>query len=309
MTYPPADTRAQWFQDDYPGAAIDANVGVLHTTEGSDWPDYEGGSKAPNYTAKPMFGPKGAYLRLDWRAHFPDDRSSRALRNEAGGVETNTLGALQVELVGTCSPDTHKAWLRNNVPHIFWPEAPEAVLEDLAEFVAWAQHTLGIPVRGPKEGWLAYPASYGNTRVRFTGTQWREFYGWCGHQHVPENDHGDPGNIDWDTIEKAAEPVDHMSPAPMVLDLSVLQAAFRAVVKGEDQPTWSRTAVRRLQRALNQVHQADLKADGKLTPATIAAWKAHETEAGGKGRPVVPDAKSMGALKTLAEPRFIVVQN
>jgi hypothetical protein len=25
---------------------------------------------------------------------------------------------------------------------------------------------------------------------------WTRFNGWCGHQHVPNNDHGDPGNID-----------------------------------------------------------------------------------------------------------------
>ncbi|HEY6222818.1 MAG TPA: hypothetical protein VIW26_03470, partial [Gemmatimonadales bacterium] len=35
-----------------------------------------------------------------------------------------------------------------------------------------------------------------NNGVRFTAAAWLAFDGWCGHQHVPNNDHGDPGAID-----------------------------------------------------------------------------------------------------------------
>lgn len=32
--------------------------------------------------------------------------------------------------------------------------------------------------------------------VRLTDERWRRYSGWCGHQHVPHNAHGDPGAID-----------------------------------------------------------------------------------------------------------------
>ncbi len=39
----------------------------------------------------------------------------------------------------------------------------------------------------------AYPGSYGGNGVRMSNSQWSNYRGHCGHQHVPENDHGDPG--------------------------------------------------------------------------------------------------------------------
>jgi hypothetical protein len=55
--------------------------------------------------------------------------------------------------------------------------------------------------------WLSYgkdprrpgitPASYGASPARMSFAQWQNFTGWCGHQHVPENDHGDPGSMDF----------------------------------------------------------------------------------------------------------------
>ena len=190
--YAAADTKAQWFQDDWPGATVRPNVVVLHTTEGYSWPTYDGGSKAPNYTAQPNIAAK----RLEWRAHFPDERSSRALQNLSGGVETNTLNASQVELVGTCDPRYAKRWggRTAGVDYIYWPDAPYWCLRDLAAFLADMHKRHGLVLEGPE--FLPYPASYGASAVRFTFSQWREFYGVCGHQHVPENDHGDPGDLD-----------------------------------------------------------------------------------------------------------------
>jgi hypothetical protein len=104
--YAKADTKAQWFADNYPGSRIYPNCGVLHTTEGNDWPGYDGGAVAPTYTSKPLISEK----RLVWRAHFPDEMSARALVNAAGGVETNTANALQVELVGTCDYAHRERW-------------------------------------------------------------------------------------------------------------------------------------------------------------------------------------------------------
>jgi hypothetical protein len=184
--YTLADTKAQWFQDNHPGGSMNPNVVVLHTTEGTGWPGYSGGATAPHYTAMPDFKAK----RLRWRAHFPDERSARALRNERGGVETNTLNCVQVELIGTCDPRTHKSW---GASHIYWPEAPEWALRDLGAFLADMHKRHGVRLVAPV--FKAYPSSYGASDVRFTDAQWRNFYGVCGHQHVPENSHGDPGAL------------------------------------------------------------------------------------------------------------------
>lgn len=191
-----ANTTVQWFEDNYPGATMNLSeateVVVLHTTEGTGWPSYNGGATAPNYTARPNFGLK----RLEWRAHFPDEKSSRALQNLAGGVETNTLNAVQVELVGTCDPAKRFRWgtAVAGKDYIFWPEAPEWALRDVARFLADQHRRHGLQLRAPV--FVAYPGSYGSSPTRFTFTEWRSFAGICGHQHVPENSHGDPGNLD-----------------------------------------------------------------------------------------------------------------
>jgi hypothetical protein len=157
--YPGASTAA-WYQDTYGGDLMEVNVACLHTTEGRTLPDYDGGAVAPNLTAVPDFGAK----RLKWYQHFDIDRSSRALRNLSGGVETNTLD---------------------------W------ALKGVADFLAWAHANHGIPLTGPTL-WLPYPRSgAAGSTARMSFAQWENFNGVCGHQHVPENDHGDPGSIDF----------------------------------------------------------------------------------------------------------------
>lgn len=182
--YAAADTKTQWFASSYRGSPTKPNNGVLHTTEGTGWPSYDGGASAPHYTGLPLIKQK----RLAWRAHFPDEMSSRALRNEAGGVETNTLHAIQVELIGTCALGTHLKWKLLGYPHIYWPKAPEWALIEVAKLVADMYMRHGVAIRGPGQPWLAYPKSYGSVNgQRMSFTQWRNHYGWAGHQHIPEN--------------------------------------------------------------------------------------------------------------------------
>lgn len=202
-TYSRANTKAAWYEDNYPGSVITPNAGVLHTTEGFSLPSYDGGAIAPNYTAVPNFEKK----RLDWFAHFPDERSSRALVNLAGGVETNTLNVVQVELVGTCNPQHQAHWSgqRAGVDYIYWPEAPDWAIRDLAAFLVDMNQRHGIKLQGPSV-WEAYPQSYGaDNGCRFRFRRWRNFYGWCGHEHVPENDHGDPGALPFAAVLNACE--------------------------------------------------------------------------------------------------------
>ncbi|GAA0464000.1 hypothetical protein [Streptomyces olivaceiscleroticus] len=38
-----------------------------------------------------------------------------------------------------------------------------------------------------------------------SASQWNGFRGICGHQHVPENDHGDPGSLDFRHVLELAK--------------------------------------------------------------------------------------------------------
>ena len=214
-TYAKANTTAQWFQDDYPGSVMNLTaetmVLVTHTTEGFTWPGYGGGATAPNYTGQPPVGDiKGA-----WRAHFPDERSSRALRNLSGGVATNTLNAVQVELIGTCDPAHARTWgsKRAGIDYVYWPNANDEQLRWFAGLVADLRKRHGLRLVFPT--FKAYPGSYGATATRFTFAEWSNFAGICGHQHVPENSHGDPGNINMAKVVSFAKAILEPPPPPV----------------------------------------------------------------------------------------------
>ena len=68
-------------------------------------------------------------------------------------------------------------------------------------FIADMHKRHGIPISGPGSVWTPYPESYGKGGQRFSFDRWRAFKGWCGHQHVPENTHGDPGALEWGVVE------------------------------------------------------------------------------------------------------------
>lgn len=177
----------EWYHATYPGDKQEVHTIVLHTTEGKNLTNYYNGATAPNFTAVPDFKNQ----KLIWHQHFDFDESSRALVHATGRPATNTNNVCQIELVGTCDPATHRSW--ENTPHVYWPEAPDWALRELAKFIAWANEKHNIPLSGVPN-WEAYPASYGTVNgVRMTLAQWSNFRGICGHEHVPENHHGDPG--------------------------------------------------------------------------------------------------------------------
>ncbi|MEU6279722.1 hypothetical protein [Streptomyces sp. NPDC047028] len=213
--YPGASTSS-WWQSKWGGDLMEVNVLVLHTTEGIGLTDYDGGSMAPNLTAVADCKAQ----RLRWYQHFDIDRSSRALQNLSGGVETNTLNVVQVELEGTCDY-AHRAKWGSKVAgrdYIYWGDPPDWALQDLADFVRWLHANHNVPLSGPSE-WLTYgpdsrrpgvtPASYGASPARMTFNEWNGFHGICGHEHVPENDHGDPGSLPFAkliALAKGAQP-------------------------------------------------------------------------------------------------------
>lgn len=181
--------------------------GVLHTTETGGWPDYAQGQTCPHFTVLPVASAK----RLDVRQHVPLNVAARALMNRAGGVQTNRDSAIQIELVGTCDPDA-----RHLPSRLYWPEAPVWALDELRALMRRLERACGIrPVAvGP---WVPYPHSYGNGGgQRLSLSQWDAYSGWLGHQHVPENDHGDPGNLAMSRLmpEKTAAAVPPVRPTP-----------------------------------------------------------------------------------------------
>lgn len=223
MTYPPADKRTQWYDgvvasSRFPGGRVEKVV--WHMTETPGWPGYRDGQIAPHYTAKANF----TLRRMEWRAHFPDDHHSRALRNEPGGAQTNLDGALQVEVVGTCDETPGAPAWAGRVDVLRSWELPEWAVEGLAHFAAWVHTEHGVPLRGAGL-WLAYgkddrapgrvPASYGRSPARLTASQWDSFRGHCGHMHVVENAHGDPGRLPMDRILARAQQL--LAPVPTSL--------------------------------------------------------------------------------------------
>lgn len=222
---PGANTTAQWYADNYPGVQMNPDGGVLHTTEGFGWPAYSGGAVAPTWTFLPLLAARA----LDVRQHFPAQMSSRALKNAPGGVQTNTLNVVQIELVGTCDPTYRTSWggRKAGVDYVFWPDAPDWLLAEVAKRLAWLRDEHGIPVTSPVAGvWAPYPSSAGNGPQRLTFQAWENLRGWVGHQHVPENDHGDPGSLNFPRIaalatapspaQPPAAPTERMPPVFMV---------------------------------------------------------------------------------------------
>ena len=158
----------------------------LHTTETRGWPGYQGGATAPHLTvmALPM------ERKLVAKQQTSLNVAARALRNEDGGVQTNRDTVYQWELVGTCDP----AYAAKYPDAYKWYDADDWALDQLSVMIANVAVVKGVLLQAPV--FLPYPSSYGNKNgQRFSLSQWDNFNGVCGHQHVPENVHGDPGSL------------------------------------------------------------------------------------------------------------------
>jgi len=152
--------------------------GILHTVEGYTFSpstsQYYGHRNPPHLTLD--YEEDEGIARM-WQ-HYPFDRASRALENRPGGVQTNRQNAIQIEIVW-------KAAKINEMPAVMW--------EALHQLVGWCQQHLGIEPFCPEFG---DQEQYGlKNTFEFDDEKWDAFNGWCGHQHVPENAHWDPGAI------------------------------------------------------------------------------------------------------------------
>lgn len=158
---------------------------VLHTTESSSLQGSKRYLEAKNLEPNAIFDPKTGEWH-QWHAGFA---MGKALRNAPGGVETNRReGVWQLEIVGYASSIKSYGgdWYGN-----------------LASRLRWICNVYNIPFKFPYrfDGTRAYGLK---GSVRLTAQQWRAVSGIIGHQHVPENQHWDPGPLDVDRIVRGS---------------------------------------------------------------------------------------------------------
>jgi hypothetical protein len=135
---------------------------VWHTTEGSSLPVYSGSH--PHFTLHPQTGQL-------WQ-HISIDSGAMALRNLSGGVETNRANCVQVELIGFAA-QTHN-----------WSDAAYA---NLAKLARWIEQHHGVARK--------CSVTFTSSVHHVSNDTWLGYSGHIGHQHVPENDHWDPGQL------------------------------------------------------------------------------------------------------------------
>ena len=160
---------------------------VLHTTETVTVPNYNGGKTAPHLTYNPK--------TRQWLQHTKLTVASRALRNVIGGAQTNRERALQIELV--CYSDKRVA--DASTLRLWVGDLPDTTYQDLRTFLTWATDQFGITPTWPGRQALSY-AEANSPNFRMADREWDQFGGVCGHQHVPENTHWDPGAFQWNRL-------------------------------------------------------------------------------------------------------------
>lgn len=176
--------------------------GVLHTTEGTSAAGAIGAYKKHNSWPHFTVDPAGKVYQ-----HVGINRAARSLQNLSGGVETNRGGAIQIEVVGYASKPN-------------WPVAQANAMRAL---MRWVEAQTGIRQIGPKFG---SSEQYGlKNPFELTGAQWIVFNGWCGHQHIPENSHWDPGAIELPTLFSAPSP----TPTPVPVGFTVPSSYYTEV--------------------------------------------------------------------------------
>lgn len=188
---------------------VTPTIGILHTTESSTFPassqNYFGTDNYPHFTVVNRHGVGEVWQHISIRDY------ARALKNLPGGVQTNMHGVVQIEVVGRAvSPFTKDP----------------VIVEVLMPLMRWIESQTHIQRRSSVR-FAPYPASAGQgASQRLSGAAWNAYSGWAGHQHVPENDHGDPGAIDIAKLLAVAGPVTPPSnvktPPPIIVPPIVL---------------------------------------------------------------------------------------
>lgn len=215
-------------------------IGVIHTTESSTFTpgdSYYGRNVWPHFTFIPG---DHSYTNAVWQ-HLPLDKAARALANRAGGVETNREGCIQIEVVAFAARPG-------------WSQGGSQTVWNFRRLMAEIEANTFIPHRcdvvfGGNE-------QYGlDNGYELSNFEWESYAGWLGHQHVPENAHWDPGEID-------------------IANLLLEQSA----ATGDDMHLNDEGPhVKMLQHRLAKLLTRDLAVDGVYGPSTAkAVGDAHE---------------------------------
>lgn len=142
----------------------------------------QGGKDAPHFTVD------------EWsiRQHFDTSVGSRALVNAPGGVETNSDGVIQIEIVGYSGVSM-----------------PGPTADNLIQLLGWIAWTHPVPWVWPNG--RPKPAAPGPSDP---GGHVRSTAAWAGaghfdHGSVPENEHWDPAytDLEWFVLNGAMTPV------------------------------------------------------------------------------------------------------
>ena len=180
------------------GASVDLSrppICVIHTTQ-CPWDVAIRAFRTKLSTPTFQVGPR----RI---AQFiPLGEMAGALQNLSGGVETNRWARVQIEVVFTVVDPTHRR------PFLF----DDAILAPLVALMRMLREDCGIPFERPfppdpvMEGRLA---TFDFAR-RHSG-KWGREAGYFGHLEAPENDHWDPGNLDYAKLFERASELQHIS--------------------------------------------------------------------------------------------------
>jgi hypothetical protein len=261
---------------------------VIHTTETRTLPGYRKGATAPHLTYAPA--------SRKWWQHTDLDVAARALRNLDGGIQTNRDGAWQVEVIcysnKTIADQVGGLWVGSLLPHAY---------ADLAAFCTWA----GVPATWPGRAAGSYAAANA-PGFRLTPAEWDAFAGVCGHQHVPENDHWDPGAFDWAQLMAAMGGQEGDGPVwTRDLDEAGWRALARAgIAAGGEAAVVDYWVVKGAQRTLAE-HQA---ASASMLPLMLArlARQVDDPEGGSGAIDAEARAAAAKANQTLARIRSVI---
>lgn len=264
---------------------------VLHSTEGP-WDaalsSYRSKGIPPHVQTDPIAKRRAQLISLN--------RSSYALENDAGGVETNRLRAIQVEVVGYA----RQMHLLPESALVYLGGVVKEIVKAVPGIRLWSP-----PFFGEGCGWTLATET---ARQRMTFDAWRTFDGVCGHQHVPENAHWDPGALNVAKILDYARPT---TPEEAIAMGYVHAEIVRGTTKPFPNGRWPFFAVKASGQVdvLNDVSALDGKSDiwkgdarGLALPAPVTAFA---QTPGGKGYYLVTadggvftygDAKFFGSM-------------
>jgi hypothetical protein len=186
----PGASTTYWYGSKYPGSAMESNVIVWHTTEGTSLPGYGGGAEAPNFTAPglrreaPRLVPALRIRRLLPRPHEPIRGSRDQHPQRLPGRDRRHLRPHHPHQV---EPRRIRPPLHTRPPRLGNP-GPGRVREvgqpEPRRAALLGTHVQGVPLQLRQQ-----------RRADERQPLDKSFKGHCGHQHVPENDHGDPGAV------------------------------------------------------------------------------------------------------------------